>query len=92
MPALTFINHLLNFLAPAVFLAVVLALGARLFWRKSSPLVTLWEQMLLNGVVGAAVLGLCLALWGSDGQLATYGLLALVMGSCQWLLVSGWRN
>jgi len=91
MPALTFLNHLLNFLAPAVFLAVLLGLGGRIFWRSATPLVNLWEQMLLNAVLGAAVLGLCLALWGRDGKLATYALLVLAMGSCQWLLLRGWK-
>lgn len=91
MHGLTFLNHLLNFLAPAIFLAVLLALGARLIWRGSSPLVNLWEQMLLNAVLGAVVLGVCLVLWGRDGKLATYALLVLSMGSCQWLLQRGWR-
>ncbi|BBL23282.1 MULTISPECIES: hypothetical protein [Comamonas] len=91
MPALTFLNHLLNFLAPAVFLAVLLGVGGRIFWRSATPLVNLWEQMLLNAVLGAAVLGLCLALSGRDGKLATYALLVLAMGSCQWLLLRGWK-
>ena len=91
MHGLTFLNHLLNFLAPVIFLAVLLALGARLIWRGSSPLVNLWEQMLLNAVLGAVVLGVCLVLWGRDGKLATYALLVLSMGSCQWLLQRGWR-
>lgn len=91
MPALTFLNHLLNFVAPAVFLALLLGLGARIFWRSATPLVNLWEQILLNAVLGAAVLGLCLALWGHDGKLATYALLVLSMGSCQWLLLRGWK-
>lgn len=91
MPALTFLNHLLNFVAPAVFLALLLGLGARIFWRSATPLVNLWEQILLNAVLGAAVLGLCLALWGHDGKLATYALLVLSMASCQWLLLRGWK-
>ncbi|MDR2324828.1 MAG: hypothetical protein LBE51_05400 [Acidovorax sp.] len=91
MSALTFLNHLLNLLAPALFLAVLLALGARLAWRHATPLVNLWEQMVLNSVVGAMVLGAALAWWGRDGLLTTYGLLALVMASCQWLMLRGWR-
>ena len=91
MHALTFLNHLLNFLAPAIFLAVLLALGARLIWRKSNPVINLWEQLLLNLVAGAIVLGAALALAGRDGLLLTYAVLVLVMGSCQWLMVRGWR-
>ena len=74
-----------------VFLAVLLGAGGPSFWRSATPLVNLWEQMLLNAVLGAAVLGLCLALSGRDGKLATYALLVLAMGSCQWLLLRGWK-
>lgn len=92
MSAFTFFNHLLNFLAPAVFLAVLLALGARLSWRSTTPALTLWEQILVNLVLGAFVLGGCLVLWGRDGRLGTYALLVLLMASCQWLMSRGWRS
>lgn len=92
MPALTFVNHLLNFLAPAAFLAALLALGARLCWRQGTPLLQLWEQVLLNFVLGAVVLAGCLVWWERDGRLATYALLVLAMGSCQWVMVRGWRS
>ena len=91
MHGLTFLNHLLNFLAPAIFLAVLLALGARLIWRGSSPLVNLWEQMLLNAVLGAVVLGVCLVLWGRDGKMLTYTALVVACATCQWVLVRGWK-
>lgn len=91
MHALTFLNHLLNFLAPAIFLAVLLALGARWMWRQSGSAINLWEQMLLNLVAGAIVLGAALALEGRDGLLSTYALLVVVMASVQWLMVRGWR-
>ena len=57
MHALTFLNHLLNFLAPAIFLAVLLALGARWMWRQSGSAINLWEQMLLNLVAARPLRG-----------------------------------
>lgn len=81
---LLFFWHLMNFVAPAAFVAVVLALGAR--WVHGPLLLSLWGCMVLNFVLGSLVLGLGLVLSGSDGKLATYGALVLAMGSCQWLL------
>ena len=92
MHALTFLNHVLNFLAPAAFLALLLALAARLLWRKSTPLLNLWEQVLLNVVLGAVILAAGLAVTGRDGRLATYALLVLGLSTSQWVMVRGWRG
>ncbi len=84
MDANVFFWHLLNFLAPAAFLAVTLGLGA---WALRIPRrLPLWTGIGLNFVLGSIVLGAGLALTGSDGKLTTYGALVLVMGSFQWLL------
>ncbi|VUZ23558.1 Uncharacterised protein [uncultured Comamonas sp.] len=84
MDASAFFWHLLNFLAPAAFLAVALGLGA---WVLRIPRrLPLWTGIGLNFVLGSIVLGAGLALTGSDGKLTTYGALVLVMGSFQWLL------
>ncbi len=79
-----FFWHLLNFLAPAAFLALGLGLGALLLRLPRSH--GLWLGMGLNFVLGSLVLGLGLVLTGSDGKMATYACLVLTMGSCQWLL------
>ena len=92
MAALTFLNHLLNFLAPAVFLSVLLALGARWMWRKSKSALNFWEQLLLNTVLGSVILGGGLAWQGRDGRLATYALLVLALATSQWLMSGGWRS
>ena len=76
--------HLMNFVAPAAFLALVLGVAARLV--HGALLLPLWGCVGLNFVLGSLVLGLGLVLADSDGRLATYGALVLAMGSCQWLL------
>jgi hypothetical protein len=83
--------HLAGFLAPALFLAIVLPGLSRLLLRKASPLIRFWPQV---AVVFAASAGVLLAgLWwfGRDGKMATYGALVVAAATVQWLLVRGWR-
>ena len=84
MAAGTFFWHAMNFLAPAAVVALLLGGTARLV--HGPLLVPLGWAVGLNFVLGSLVLGLGLALSGSDGRLATYAFLVLAMGSCQWLL------
>ena len=92
MNLLDILLHLLNFVAPALGLAVLLPLLSRLFMKKQVFLLPWWGQVLLNFVVGvAALMG---ALWwlGHDGKMTGYALLVLAVGSSQWLLARGWRR
>lgn len=87
MDFIVFFWHLLNFFAPAAFLAVALGLGA---WLLRIPRrLPLWTGVGLNFVLGCSVLGAGLVLTGSDGKLVTYVALVLAMGSGQWLLTPG---
>lgn len=81
MDLVDLIWHLAGFMAPALFLAVGLALGARLFWRSGTP--ALARQIGLNFAVGLGVLMLGLALTGRDGRMLAYGALALAVGASQ---------
>ncbi|MDR0226972.1 MAG: hypothetical protein LBI66_11165 [Burkholderiaceae bacterium] len=84
-------NHLLNFVAPALFLSVGLWLCARIFYGKSSEMLSWWVQIAINLIVGGAVLAAGLWWFGRDGKMATYTALVLVMALCQWVLCRGWR-
>lgn len=86
MPLLDFLFHLLGFVAPAVFLAVALAAGSRLVWRKKAHLLPWYHMASVNALLGIVVLALGLVLSGQDGRMATYACLVLAMGSCQWLM------
>lgn len=92
MPFLDFFNHLLGFVAPAVFLAVALAAGARLVWRKKAHLLPWYHMASVNALLGILVLALGLVLTGQDGRMGTYACLVLAMATCQWLLSGGWRR
>lgn len=86
MPLLDFLLHLISFLAPAAFLALVLALWARIRWGAGAQLLPWWQSAGLNFVLGILVLALGVVLGGHDGRIGTYVLLVLVMVTCQWLL------
>lgn len=92
MPILDFLNHLLSFVAPAGCLALLLAGGARLVWRKKTHLLPWYHMASINFLLGILVLALGLVLTGQDGRMGTYAALVLGMSTCQWLMSGGWRH
>jgi hypothetical protein len=85
MGILSGLQHLANFVAPAVGVAALLALlswglrpGARLSSLAWSHARNLFVWALLGGVL---VLLLGLVFFGRDGKMATYGMLVAVMGT-----------
>ncbi|MGN1056986.1 MAG: hypothetical protein ACI4QS_09775 [Comamonas sp.] len=92
MSAIDFINHLLNFMLPAAFLGVLLAVGARWVWRKETHLLPWWQMASVNFLLGVLILALGLVLSGHDGRMGVYACLVLGMASCQWLMSMGWKR
>jgi hypothetical protein len=86
MNPLALLNHTLNFLAPALCLAVLLPLSARLFWRKLPRPKSLKTQVTVLFAVGVMVLVAGLVLFGRDGKMFTYLGLVLAMASGQWVM------
>lgn len=78
--------HLLNFLAPALALAVLLPLLQRLFGGRGQRKGTLTLQMVLNFVAGLLVLTGSLWWWGRDGKMAAYSALVMGVATLQWVL------
>jgi hypothetical protein len=91
MSALGLLDHLLNFAAPALAVALLLALGARVLMQKVPGAPALWAQVAINFVVGVAVLLVGLVITGHDGRIGSYAALVIVCGTAQWALVRGWR-
>ena len=89
MGLLAFLNHVLNFVAPALWLALLLPLGARLLMKKKAAVPAFWTQAAI--IFGANVLVLLLGLWffGHDGKMVTYAGMVLVCATSQWLLRRG---
>ena len=91
MTLLTLINHVLNFAAPALVLALLVVAGSHVFMRKRAGPRGWMAPMAVLFLVGCAVLGLGGWLLGSDGRMLTYVVLVLVCASAQWVWLRAWR-
>ena len=96
MTAYLLTNHVLNFIAPAAFVALVLVLLARVFSRffssKRPPTRGLWSQVAIIFIVNLLVLSAGLVFFGNDAKMPTFAALVLAAGICQWVLSSGWNT
>jgi hypothetical protein len=86
------LNHLLNFAAPALALALLLPLAARFLMSKNPKPLAWWLQVAINFVACSVALLASLWWWGADGKMAGYAALVLVGASSQWLVSRGWRS
>lgn len=95
MTALNLTNQLLNFMAPAAFVALLVVLGTRmvafLFRSKRSVALSAWVQFAIVFIASVLLLVVGLAMFGRDGKMASYVLLAVGAATCQWLLLRGWQ-
>lgn len=92
MPALDLIVHLLNFVAPALVVAALLALASRFLIKKRPGTPGTWAQIAINFIAGVVVLVGGLVVYGRDGMMMTYAALVAVCGTGQWLLARAWRR
>jgi hypothetical protein len=92
MDLLALLNHLLNFVAPAAFLALVLAFAGRFLGGNRASVPRWWVQWALTFAAGVGVLVVGLAVFGRDGAMVTYAALVVVCGTVQWLAMRGWRR
>ena len=90
MGFIDFMNHLLNFVAPALAVGLMLAICALWLGAKYSPRWSWVRQTGANTAVGVLVLVLGLLFFGRDGKMATYAAMVLACAACQMLL--GWRK
>jgi hypothetical protein len=95
MTATLLTNHLLNFVAPAAFVALLLGVSSRLFSGASSlkrPVAhSWWAQAAIIFVVSLFTLTAGLLFFGHDGKMASYAALVLGAAFCQWVLLRGWK-
>lgn len=86
MAPLTLLLHILNFAAPAFFIAAALTLVGPWLWKGSAGRLNWrWRFAILAGL-GTAVLVAGLAWTGADGSMLTYICLVLVLGTAQWVM------
>nr|WP_315496561.1 hypothetical protein [uncultured Rhodoferax sp.] len=84
MGPLDLLNHLLNFVAPALALGAVLAYLAPVFIKNKALARTRTAQAAINCVVGALALLAGLVFFGRDGKMLSYAALVLATASSQW--------
>ncbi|MBC7618464.1 MAG: hypothetical protein H7293_05645 [Candidatus Saccharibacteria bacterium] len=83
MGLLDIFNHLFNFLAPALAVAIVLALLGPFLVRKRSGAPALIAQAAINFAAGAVALLLGLWFFGNDGKMASYAAMLLLCSAAQ---------
>ncbi len=91
MTVLALLNHVLNFLAPALWLALLLPLASRWIFRKRAKRPGFRVQVTVNFALGLLALGLGLWFFGRDGKMATYLGMTVIVATSQWLMLRGWR-
>jgi hypothetical protein len=85
------VNHLLNFILPALAMAVLLPLCVRWMPMGRAAAGCLVRHMLVLALVNTGVLVAGLLLFGRDGKMVTYLAMAVASASTQWLLLKAWR-
>ena len=95
MTAYLLLDHILNFIAPAAVVALLLVLAARLFNRflasNKSFTQLIWAQTATIFIVNIFVLIVGLVFFGNDGKMATYAAMVVAAALCQWILFRGWK-
>ncbi|MEO5669826.1 MAG: hypothetical protein ABIR26_03955 [Ramlibacter sp.] len=84
--------HLFGFSAPAVAVAMLVALAGRVFLPVSPQRLSWWAQAAINSIAGVFVLAAGLWYFGVDGKMATYTALVLAIATCQWFSSRAWRG
>ena len=76
--------HLLNFLSPAIGVALLAASLAKLSWRRELAGVP-WRRLVLwSALAGCLVLIAGLVLFGRDGKMASYAALVVASALALW--------
>ena len=95
MTAYLLTDHILNFIAPAAVVALLLVLLSCVFGRflvsKRPADQSIWAQAAIIFIVNVAVLVAGLVFFGNDDKMATYAAMVLASSVCQWILFKGWQ-
>jgi hypothetical protein len=83
--------HLLSFVAPALAVAVLVALAARVILPRRPAGLSWWSHIAINSIAGVATLVAGLWYFGVDGKMATYAALVVAIAGCQWLSDRAWK-
>ena len=91
MGLLDLLNHLLNFIAPAFWVALTVTLFSLFFIKKQALAGVFIRSIAINFAICCLVLLTGLWLLGRDGKMSTYAAMTLFCATSQWVLQRGWR-
>ena len=95
MTAYLLLDHILNFIAPAAVVALLLVLAAGLFNRflvsNKSFAQSIWSQTAIIFIVNVLVLVAGLVFFSNDGKMATYAAMVVAAALSQWVMRRGWK-
>ena len=87
MGLVDFIVHLLNFAAPALFIALLMALLARILVTKQAVALVWYAQAAINLVVFLFLMLAGLWYFGRDGTIASYTAMVFGCATSQWWML-----
>jgi hypothetical protein len=84
MGPLDLLYHVLNFVAPAFVVGILLAFCAPMF-MKNKPLAQVRSaQVAINTIAGVSALMAGLLFFGRDGKMASYAAMVVASATSQW--------
>jgi hypothetical protein len=84
--------HALNFMLPALAMALMVTASGR-FFKKNRPLaLTFIANSAINFIVCLTVLLIGMILTGRDAKMLSYLAMALASATVQWALSGAWRK
>ncbi len=92
MSLLGLLNHLFNFVLPALVVGFLLAATAPLLMKKVQPHHSWLIQSTINSAAGLLVLLCGMVFFGRDGRMATYAAMVLACATVQWFTAKAWRG
>ncbi len=87
-----FLNHAINFCAPAAAMGFLMPLAGRLFYRKKPFKPAYIAQAAIIFIACMACLIAGLLYFGRDGKMTTYLLMLLTAATSQWMLNQSWKS
>lgn len=91
MSLLGLLDHLLNFVAPALVVGLLVAALAPRIVKQARPQRTWLAQGGINAAACLLALLLGLVVFGRDGKVASYAAMVLACASSQWFFGKAWR-
>jgi hypothetical protein len=84
--------HTLNFMMPALLVALFVSVAGYFYKENKASPPTLYKKFAINFIVCAAVLWIGLIVTGRDGKILTYAAMVIASGTVQWVMLGAWRK